>query len=219
MPAARGPVLRPHHAMPLGWCVPMFTCGLRRSNFAFAMIHSFSQNTVCPESDRIFRCLREQLRLRLNTYGHGAHDADRTRDLVLTKDVLCQLSYVGPHYTAAICSHILCPHPWSSMLELERAMGFEPTTASLEGWNSTTELRPPPANPPTLRHSLCTSPSPRIRHDGTSLNALSRNRARSPRATGLIWTQFGGQARVRTLEAIRQQIYSLPPLSTWVPAR
>ena len=29
----------------------------------------------------------------------------------------------------------------------------------------------------------------------------------------------GGQARVRTLEAIRQQIYSLPPLSTWVPAR
>ena len=64
--------------------------------------------------------------------------------------MLCQLSYVGPHYTAAICSHILCPHPWSSMLELERAMGFEPTTASLEGWNSTTELRPPPANPPTL---------------------------------------------------------------------
>ena len=26
---------------------------------------------------------------------HGAHDADRTRDLVLTKDVLYQLSYVG----------------------------------------------------------------------------------------------------------------------------
>ena len=26
----------------------------------------------------------------------GAHDADRTRDLVLTKDVLYQLSYVGP---------------------------------------------------------------------------------------------------------------------------
>jgi hypothetical protein len=25
---------------------------------------------------------------------------------------------------------------------MERAMGFEPTTASLEGWNSTTELRP-----------------------------------------------------------------------------
>ena len=25
-------------------------------------------------------------------------------------------------------------------------MGFEPTTASLEGWNSTTELRPPTRN-------------------------------------------------------------------------
>ena len=37
-----------------------------------------------------------------------------------------------------------------------------------------------------------------------------------------LWVEqarFGGQARVRTLEAIRQQIYSLPPLSTWVPAR
>ena len=29
---------------------------------------------------------------------HGAHDADRTRDLVLTKDVLYQLSYVGTWY-------------------------------------------------------------------------------------------------------------------------
>jgi hypothetical protein len=25
----------------------------------------------------------------------GAHDQDRTDDLVLTKDVLCQLSYMG----------------------------------------------------------------------------------------------------------------------------
>jgi hypothetical protein len=32
-------------------------------------------------------------------------------------------------------------------------MGFEPTTASLEGWNSTTELRPPTVNLPTL-HDL-----------------------------------------------------------------
>lgn len=27
-------------------------------------------------------------------------------------------------------------------IKLERATGFEPATASLEGWNSTTELRP-----------------------------------------------------------------------------
>ena len=26
---------------------------------------------------------------------------------------------------------------------MERATGFEPVTSSLEGWNSTTELRPP----------------------------------------------------------------------------
>ena len=30
---------------------------------------------------------------------------------------------------------------------------------------------------------------------------------------------FGGQARIRTLEDISQQIYSLPPLATWVPAQ
>ena len=32
-------------------------------------------------------------------------------------------------------------------------MGFEPTTASLEGWNSTTELRPPTVTRPTLQRS------------------------------------------------------------------
>ncbi len=31
----------------------------------------------------------------------------------------------------------------SQVVYLERATGFEPVTASLEGWNSTTELRPP----------------------------------------------------------------------------
>src|SRR5215216_1066188 len=88
--------------LPWSTCpiVPMLTCGLRRSYFAFDMPHSFSD---------------------------GAHDADRTRDLVLTKDVLYQLSYVGRRHPA----------------RMERAMGFEPTTTSLEGWDSTTELRPP----------------------------------------------------------------------------
>ena len=45
----------------------------------------------------------------------GAHDRNRTGDLVLTKDVLYQLSYVG---------HI--PH-------LERVMGIEPT---LSAWKA-----------------------------------------------------------------------------------
>ncbi len=36
---------------------------------------------------------------------YGAHDANRTRDLVLTKDVLCQLSYVGHQLTICFQSH------------------------------------------------------------------------------------------------------------------
>jgi hypothetical protein len=46
-----------------------------------------------------------------------ALDRDRTGDLILTKDVLCQLSYKGK--------------------PLERETGFEPATSSLEGWRST----------------------------------------------------------------------------------
>ena len=41
-------------------------------------------------------------------YNSGAHERDRTVDLVLTKDVLYQLSYVGRNH-------------------LERVMGIEPT--------------------------------------------------------------------------------------------
>ncbi len=33
--------------------------------------------------------------LRVNGDRSGAHNRDRTGDLILTKDVLCQLSYVG----------------------------------------------------------------------------------------------------------------------------
>jgi hypothetical protein len=72
-------------------------------------------------------------------------------------------------------------------------MGFEPTTASLEGWNSTTELRPPKflqslyiqirAKPnkayvqlahrpfeikPTSKHLRCLSGSPTLELAGTS---------------------------------------------------
>src|SRR5712664_3874352 len=53
--------------------VPTFTCGLLRSNFSLAM----STILVCR-------------------YEHsGADVQDRTGDLVLTKDALCQLSYIG----------------------------------------------------------------------------------------------------------------------------
>jgi hypothetical protein len=84
-------------------------------------------------------------------------------------------------------------------------MGFEPTTASLEGWNSTTELRPPILS---AEYSVLRTEHPSI---------LRRCSALGTRNSEL--TCFGGQARIRTLEDISQQIYSLPPLATWVPAR
>lgn len=40
---------------------------------------------------------------------------------------------------------------------LERAMGFEPTTASLEGWNSTIELHPQTACDNTRRMAVVNS--------------------------------------------------------------
>ena len=43
--------------------------------------------------------------------GTGAHDRNRTDDLVLTKDVLYRLSYVGRH-------------------TLERVVGIEPTPSA-----------------------------------------------------------------------------------------
>ena len=72
----------------------------------------------------------------------------------------------------------------NGLTKLERARGFEPLTASLEGWNSTTELRPPIFQ----------------------FRALSV-RKRRPRSLILsIRSRYsallhGGQARIRTLEA------------------
>src|SRR5689334_9840045 len=72
--------------------VPIFTCGFFRSNFAFAINHSFSKTR------RYYPVALNCVALRVELALFGAHDADRTRDLVLTKDVLYQLSYVGsPH--------------------------------------------------------------------------------------------------------------------------
>src|SRR6476619_2892311 len=60
--------------------VPTLTWGLDRSNFSFAISPALAlvNNVVC-----LLPCLT------------GADDQDRTGDLVLTKDVLCQLSYIG----------------------------------------------------------------------------------------------------------------------------
>src|SRR5476649_2383762 len=93
----------------------------------------------------------------------GAHERDRTVDLVLTKDVLYQLSYVG-------------------RIHMERVMGIEPTPSA---WK--TEVLP-------LNY--------------TRLSCRINDPNPSP---------VGGGGRIRTYEGISQQIYSLPPLATWVP--
>ena len=63
-------------------------------------------------------------------------------------------------------------------------MGFEPTTASLEGWNSTTELRPPVirVHSAEFKAWVLIRSMLSIRHVPASILC-------------------GGQARIRTLEA------------------
>ena len=79
----------------------------------------------------------------------GADDRIRTGDLVLTKDALCRLSYIGQH---ANIRHLASPREIRER-RLERETGIEPATNSLEGCDSTTELLPPTARcltqPPT----------------------------------------------------------------------
>src|SRR5512136_2912616 len=51
--------------------------------------------------------------------GRGAHDRNRTGDLVLTKDVLYRLSYVGRTFNTSPAG-----------FRLERVMGIEPTSTA-----------------------------------------------------------------------------------------
>src|SRR4029077_16607776 len=102
--------------LPWSMCpmVPTFTCGLLRSNFSLAMSSTPSMFYCVvfvhlPRSLRFAQprrtsCTRERRR-RLKAGSPavacprvpkaGADDQNRTGDLVLTKDALCQLSYIG----------------------------------------------------------------------------------------------------------------------------
>src|SRR6266536_4470461 len=99
--------------------VPTLTCGLLRSNFSLAM----SSN----------------LALR-----YGADDQNRTGDLVLTKDALCQLSYIGLRPSGfgrqvGLGNSLACQPKLaraSRERSLERETGIEPATNSLEGCDS-----------------------------------------------------------------------------------
>ena len=68
--------------------VPMLTCGLLRSNF-FLATRPFHSLIRCGAS----RCI--DVGRQVGDPGDGAHNRTRTDDLFLTKEVLCQLSYVG----------------------------------------------------------------------------------------------------------------------------
>jgi hypothetical protein len=98
----------------------------------------------------------------------GADDQNRTGDLVLTKDALCQLSYIGPPtqlagFADSLLRRAGSGHRFCNAIRwrdtsrpavaraldcsrgrrLERETGIEPATNSLEGCDSTTELLPP----------------------------------------------------------------------------
>src|SRR3984893_9431166 len=87
--------------LPWSMCpmVPTFTCGLLRSNFSLAMSND-------PRRLSKIRGAHPSLVA-------GADDQNRTGDLVLTKDALCQLSYIGlvSHQTHAIRRR-LRPEAW-----------------------------------------------------------------------------------------------------------
>ena len=97
-------------------------------------------------------------------------------------------------------------------------MGFEPTTASLEGWNSTTELRPPYSkisanNSSKTEYLFYIRGLPNIRLPQRPQPYLV-NRFASQSLKNEGW--WAGKDS--NLGSRWQQIYSLPPLSTWVPA-
>ena len=98
--------------------VPIFTCGLVRSNFFLA--------TGPVSLHLMLRCTEPKgtaspvISLPGVCRGHGAHNRVRTDDLFLTKEVLCQLSYVGPRAS-----------------RLEPTTGLEPGTGGLQNRCST----------------------------------------------------------------------------------
>ena len=88
--------------------VPTFTCGLLRSNFSLAMssrpLSTLRVRSCACALPTVAAIDRSADSLSLGAWtavstgvasGAGADDQNRTGDLVLTKDALCQLSYIG----------------------------------------------------------------------------------------------------------------------------
>ena len=135
----------------------------------------------------------------------GAHDWNRTNDLLLTKEVLYRLSYVSTSnafYSSLygrIANRSSSTH--FSKTAPGRAVngagdGNRTRASSLEGYSSTIELLPPGLLPKS-RCCFVKLPS-----------------AVSP--TEGLFQKPGGGRWIRTTEGMSQQIYSLPPLAAWV---
>src|SRR6185295_18579695 len=86
----------------------------------------------------------------------GADVQNRTGDLVLTKDALCQLSYIGLRaFGASADESAVRVLVKTCERRLERETGIEPATNSLEGCDSTTELLPPTRSLTSLFALFC----------------------------------------------------------------
>ena len=85
----------------------------------------------------------------------GAHDRNRTGDLVLTKDVLYRLSYVGRLFKLKTRS---------PAIRLERVMGIEPTYSAWKAevlpLNYTRKRSPVPVRPAPVRPVWSQIPTP-----------------------------------------------------------
>src|SRR4249920_2234586 len=184
--------------------VPTFTCGLLRSNFSLAMSAILALRSC-----------------------DGADVQDRTGDLVLTKDALCQLSYIGKQSQ----SFSLSVSVWSG----RRGSNPRPTA-----WKAVTlplsysRLRgsPPDASSPLRRGKPALpprSPLPRARRPFLQILALFDSfcwlASRSPRLRCVLSrrscgrAKAGGEGRIRTSEGLGRQIYSLLRLTASLPRR
>src|SRR5512143_616884 len=79
--------------------VPTLQCGFVLSNFAFAILPP-----AVLGHQPLFTSYDWPLPISIYIVNYGAHDRNRTGDLILTKDVLCQLSYMG---TSAVTRYAL----------------------------------------------------------------------------------------------------------------
>ena len=135
----------------------------------------------------------------------GAHDWNRTNDLLLTKEVLYRLSYVSTSnaftHPCTAGSQIGHPRPIFQnqrpvAQSMERETGIEP---ALVAWKATV-LPLNYSRPDYFRN-----------RDAALSNYLRRFHSLKVHSK-----KPGGGRWIRTTEGMSQQIYSLPPLAAWV---